>query len=192
MHPQLPLQLARSKRSHSLIIRSFYIAIGTLFVSFGLWAQNTGTTNISVTVSPEASIVINTSTTSLAAATTFANYTGSTAFTYKVRTSAASGSGNIQLEVSSDFTPGNGPSVASPPSAGDRLSYVCTVAAPATACSGSQNASTITQTPVASFGAGVASAASGNSGTVSWSLTNDPVYKPNSYAAVVTFTISAT
>lgn len=186
--PQVLCKLV-GRRTRRVGIHQIVIA---LFGSSLLMAQNTGTTNVNVTVSPEASIVINTATTNLAAASTFANYTGSTSFTYKVRTTASTGSGNIQLEVASDFSPANGPSVANPPSASDRLSYVCTVASPGTGCSGTQNASTTMQTSVASFGAGAYSAAAGNSGSIAWTLTNDPLYKPNTYTAVVTFTISAT
>jgi hypothetical protein len=76
------------------------------------------------------------------------------------------------------------------PNAGDSLTYTCTVAAPGTACSGSQTASTTASTPVASFGADAH--ATGNAGSVAWSLTNDPLYPTGSYSATVTFTISAT
>jgi hypothetical protein len=44
---------------------------------------------------------------------------------------------------------------------------------------------------VGTFGANVSSAKTGNSGSVSWALTNDPAYKAGSYTAVVTFTIHA-
>ena len=94
--------------------------------------------------------------------------------------------------MTTDFSPAGGPSVASPPTAGDTLTYTCTVSAPGSACSGSQTASTTVATPVATFGADAHSAAAGNSASVDWTLTNDPVYKAGTYSATVTFTISAT
>jgi hypothetical protein len=45
---------------------------------------------------------------------------------------------------------------------------------------------------VATFGAGASSAVAGNSGSVAWTLTNDPLYHTGAYSATVTFTISAT
>lgn len=147
---------------------------------------------MNVTILPEASIVVNTASTSLTAATPFANYIGTTSFTYKIRTTAVSGNGNIQLQVTTDFSPANGPSVASPPTAADKLNYTCTVSTPGTACSGTLASSTTAQTSVSTFGADAHSVAAGNSGSVAWSLTNDPAYKAGSYTAVVTFTISAT
>jgi hypothetical protein len=159
----------------------------------GLQAQSfgpTGTTTISVTVGAEASIAVTTSTTTLTGAA-FADYTGTTNLLYKIRTSA-SGSGAITAQVTTDFSPANGPSVATPPTAGDALTYTCTVAAPGTACSGTQTASTTAATPVASFGADNRSANSGNAAALAWTLTNDSTYKAGTYSATVTFTISAT
>ncbi len=170
-------------------------AIALLALTAGpAWSQfaATGTTSVSVTVAAEAAIRIDTSTTTLTQGAVFANFTGTTNFTYKVRTTAATGAATIQLQVTSDFAPGGGPSVASPPSAGDALTYTCTVSAPATACSGAQTSSTASVTGVATFGAGATSAVSGNSGSVAWTLTNDPRYATGAYAATVTFTISAT
>ena len=153
----------------------------------------TGTTTLQLTVGPEAAIQINTANTPLSTSTTtFANpFIGTTNFTYKIRTTKVGGTGNVTAQVTSDFTAAtNGPSVASPPTAGDALTYTCTVANPATACSGTQTASTSASTAVASFGADAH--ATGNAGSVAWSLTNDPVYPTGSYSATVTFTISAT
>jgi hypothetical protein len=154
---------------------------------------SSGTTTVMVTVGPEASLSIGTTTTTLSAAgTAFNNYTGTTNLTYKIRTTQTTGMGNIQLEVTSDFAPSGGPSVASPPTAGDALSYTCTAAAPGTACSGSLTSSTTATTSVATFGSGASSAPAGNAASVSWTLTNDPKYQTGAYSATVTFTISAT
>lgn len=154
---------------------------------------SSGTTTMSVTVQPEAAIRIDTSVTTLTSTgTAFSNYTGTTSFTYKIRTLASGGSGAIQLQVTADFSPANGPSVASPPTAGDQLTYVCTVSAPGTACTGTQVASTTAATAVATFGAAASSTSNGNSGSLSWTLTNDPAYHTGSYTATTTLTISAT
>lgn len=152
----------------------------------------TGTTTISVSVGSEASLRVDTATTTLTTGGTFADYTGTTNLTYKIRTAQSGGSGTITARVTTDFSPAGGPSVASPPTAGDLLQYTCTISAPGTACAGSQTSSTAADTSVATFGADATSAAAGNAGSVAWTLTNDPVYKTGTYTAVVTFTIAAT
>ena len=170
-------------------------AVGALIQPSAL-AQSfgpSGTTTLSIVVGPEAAIRIDTSSSALAAAGNAfnSNFTGSTSFTYKIRTSKTGGTGTIGVQVTSDFSPSAGPSVASPPSAGDTLSYTCTVTAPGGACTGTQTASTTATTPVATFGSDAHSANNGNSGSLSWSLTNDPKYGTGAYTATVTFTISA-
>jgi hypothetical protein len=164
------------------------IASPALFAQFAA----TGTTTVSVTVSAEASLEVTTATTTLTAIGTIFNaYTGTTNLLYKIRTSQSTGTGTLTLKVTSDFSPTSGPSVGTPPSAGDALTYTCTVAAPGTGCSGSLTASTSSSTSVATFGAGASSGASGNAVSTTWSLTNDPTYKSGSYSATVTYTISA-
>lgn len=176
-------------------MRKVHFIILALTFNVSVYAQfgNTGNTTLSVTIPAEAGIRIDTATTMLTAAGAgFGNYTGTTQFTYKIRTTQATGNGTIQVQVTSDFSPANGPSVASPPSPGDALTYTCTVANPGTACAGTQTASTSTGTGVATFTAGASSASTGNSGSLAWTLTNDPAYRTGSYTATVTFTISAT
>jgi hypothetical protein len=155
-------------------------------------AQTTGTSNISVTVSAEASLTINTSTTTLTSSGVFSPFVGSTNYTYLIRTSQSTGSGTIQLQVTADFSPSGGPSVSSPLNAADKLTYTCTAASPATPCSGTVTATTTAQTSVATFGPDAHSASGGSTGVVSWSLVNDPAYKSGGFTAVATFTISAT
>jgi hypothetical protein len=184
--------LMKSNTRNSLLQISTLVAV---LLPFPLCAQfaGSGTTTVSVSVGPEASIQVDTATTTLTApGTVFNNYTGTTALTYKIRTTQSTGTGNIQLEVTADFAPAGGPSVASPPTAGDTLTYTCTASAPATACSGSQTSSTTAATSVATFGAGASSAVAGNSASTSWILVNDPKYHTGSYSATVTYTISAT
>jgi hypothetical protein len=176
--------------------RNYLLALAAALLvapaTYGQFAA-TWTTNLSVTVSAEAALQVTTSTTTLTAIGTIFNpYTGTTNLTYKIRTTQATGTGSVTLKVTSDFSPANGPSVATPPTAGDALTYTCTGAAPATACSGSQTASTTASTSVSTFGAGASSANAGNSASTVWSLTNDPLYHTGAYSATVTYTISAT
>jgi hypothetical protein len=177
------------KRNYILALA---VALFTVPATYAQFAA-TGTTTLSVTVSAEAALQVTTSTTTLTATGTIFNpYTGTTNLTYKIRTTQSTGTGTVTLKVTSDFSPANGPSVTTPPSAGDALTYTCTVSAPGTACSGSITASTSASTSVATFGAGASSANAGNSASTAWSLTNDPTYKTGSYSATVTYTISAT
>jgi hypothetical protein len=167
-----------------------------LAASFSFAQTNaTGTSTLSVTVGNEAAIKVD-PTPAFGSVGIFGDYTATTPFTYWIRTTL---SGKITVQITSDFStggPGGGPSVASPPTAGDALTYSSTVAPPVT---GSANgvagltASTTAETTVATFGATTQSAKDGNSGSVAWTLTNDPSYKAGTYSsAVATFTISAT
>jgi len=156
--------------------------------------SSTGTTTVTVTVGAEAALNITNSSTPLTSTgTNFSNFTGSTGLTYFVRTTQSGGSGSITLKVTTDFSPANGPSVTTPPSAGDKLAYTCTLTGAGTACSGSQTSSTTTSTSVATFGADAHTVTfpGGDTATTAWTLTNDPKYKTGSYSATVTFTISA-
>jgi hypothetical protein len=160
------------------------------------YAQGLGTTTVtnqvSVTVGAEAALTIGGAATTLTSTgTNFSDYTGTTPFTYFIRTSNTTGSGFIKIQVTTDFAPTGGPSVGTPPTAGDTLSYTCTVSAPGTACSGSQVSSTTSQTSVATFGTNAHSAKAGNGASVAWTLSNDPLYVTGTYTAVVTYTISA-
>ncbi|MBZ5728205.1 MAG: hypothetical protein LAP87_24865 [Acidobacteriia bacterium] len=168
--------------------------LGALLMAGMLNAQGaTGTTTVSVAIAAEASLNITTGSTALTTSgTTFSNpFTGSTSLTYKIRTTKVGGSGTITLKVTSDFSPANGPSVATPPTGGDALTYTCTLAAPGTACTGSLTSSTTASTSVGTFGTDAKSTSGGNTGTINWSLTNDPLYSTGSYSATVTFTIAA-
>lgn len=154
----------------------------------------TGTTTMSVTVGAEASLRIDTATTTLTTSGALFNndFTGTTSLTYKVRTTKVGGSGNIQLKITTDFSPAGGPSVTTPPTAGDTLAYTCTVSGVGSACSGSQTSSTAAYTSVATFGTDNKSTKAGDSGSVAWDLSNDPLYSTGSYTGTVTFAISAT
>lgn len=167
----------------SLVVAACFITAPAAKAQFAA----TGTTTLSLTIGPEASIRVDTTTTSLTSPGIFSNFSGTTSFTYKIRTTTAGGTGAITSQVTSDFT-GSGPSVAS-----SHLTYTCTVASPGTACSGTQTASTTLQKSVATFAADAHSLDAGTgSNSVSWLLTNSPSYQTGSYTATVTFTISAT
>ncbi len=164
--------------------------------AFGQFAA-TGTTTLSVAVAAESAISVTSGTTTLSEASgggIFGSaFTGTTNFLYKVRSTKVGGGGSITVKITTDFAAG-GPSVASPP-AGDAMTYSCTAASSATACSGPITASTASATSVATFATDAHSTAgtgSSDAGTVVWTLPNDPVYKTGTYTAVATFTISAT
>ncbi|MBI3210931.1 MAG: hypothetical protein HYZ37_18765 [Candidatus Solibacter usitatus] len=177
----------------NILFKTTVAALVAVPLTFAQTYNTTGTTTVSVTVGAEAALYIDTSTTSMTtSATTFANYTGTTNLHYKIRTTTSGGTGTITARVTSDFSPANGPSVASPPTAGDTLAYTCTVSSPGTGCSGSQTSSTSSDTSIATFGADAHSAAAGNTGALAWTLTNDPQYKTGTYTATVTFTVSST
>jgi hypothetical protein len=172
----------------------FTAACGLLAFTGLAFAQATGTTSLSVVVGAEASLTVTTGTTSLTTASTaFGNpYTGTTSLTYMIRTKQTGGNGTVTAKITTDFAGvGAGPSVATPPSVGDALTYTCTVSSPGTACSGTLTASTTAATSVATFGAGANSTKAGNAASVAWSLTDDPAYATGTFAATTTFTISA-
>jgi hypothetical protein len=171
------------------------LTLGLLLTAPRAQAQTgapTGTTTVSVTIGPQAGLTITNSSTPLTASgSNFNLFTGSTALTYFVRTTTTGGGGSITLKVTSDFSPTGGPSVASPLTPGDALTYTCTVASPGTACTGTQTASTSSQTNLAAFGTNVHTGTGGSTASVGWSLANDPNYKTGTYNSTVTFTISA-
>jgi hypothetical protein len=181
------------RKTQSLCILAGAVA---LLMPVRLLAQfsPSGSTSVSVTVGPEAAIRIDSATSALTTSGVVfgSDFTGNTAFTYKIRTRQGDGSGTVQLQVMSDFSPAGGPSVASPIDPEDSLSYTCNVSQPASGCSGKQTASTTIATPVAAFGANAKSTKAGNAGSVAWTLANDPQYATGTFTALVTLTISTT
>lgn len=162
-------------------------------------AQST-TQTLQATISPRGDLFIITPSVALTKAGTIFNNYVSTAVSiqYRARTTQTSGSGTITLKVTSDFSPINGPSVGTPPSAGDALKYTCSGATLGTNCSGSVTASTAAATSVLTIpassctgGGAPCSTADPNTINVIFTLTNDPKYKTGNYTATVTWTISA-
>jgi hypothetical protein len=177
-------------------MKKMFMMAGLVLLFTAMTMAQSGTTsptnNVNLTVNAEAGLTIGGDANLTSTGTNFSNYTGTTNFTYFIRTGQSAGTGSIQLKVTTDFSGTGGPSVATPPTAGDALTYLNTVSAPGTAAGGSLTASTASSTGVATFGADAHSTKAGNSGSTAWTLTNDPLYKTGSYTAVVTYTISAT
>src|SRR5437660_9531792 len=85
--------------------------------AFGQFAAS-GTTTLSCTVATEASISITTTTTTLSSTPgLFVDYTGTTAFTYKIRTTEATGTGAVNVKITSNITRLNASHVATPSAA---------------------------------------------------------------------------
>ena len=109
--------------------RSPLLAVAVLLTAGLAHAQlgtGTGTTAVNVTVGPEAALTAVTASTNLTSAgTNFTNYTGGpTNLTYFVLDDPQSGgSGTITLKSDHRLSPANGPSVGTPPTAGDALTF---------------------------------------------------------------------
>ena len=158
------------------------IATTALAISPAALAQNTSALNM--IVGPEATFASAFSATAMTAADSrFGGFGGTTAFTYKIRTSQSGGTGSITVQVSPFDTGG--------PSVGD-LAYTCTAPSSGTPCSSSMAASTSVATTVVSFGADAHSADAGDAGSAIWALVDRTGVKTGSYSSTATFTISAT
>jgi hypothetical protein len=172
------------------------LATSLAYAQLGTTAP-TGT--VKVIVNAEAALTIQTTALTLTqTGSNFSDYTGTTPFTYFVRTTQSGGTGTITLEVTTDFSAGGGnsPSVASPPTSSDHLYFTCNVPNPqsgtSTACTGEGNyASTTASTNVTTFSADARSPKAGVASSVIWGLSNDPLYQTGSYTATITYTISA-
>jgi len=165
-------------------------------VAHGQLGTTAPTATVAVNVNAEAALTIQTTALTLSqSGTNFTDYSGTTNFTYFIRTTKSGGTGSIVLQVTSDFSPAGGPSVGTPPTASDHLYYSCTVPNPsngtATPCTGPVNSSTGSQTNVAGFNADSRSPKAGVASSVTWGLSNDPLYQTGSYTATITYTISA-
>jgi hypothetical protein len=156
-------------------------------------STGTGTQGLSATIYPVGSIIAPASAALTTSTTTFRPFTGVLAVRYRARTTPVGG-GSITLNVSGDFTPSGGPSVAA-----GALTYTCGAATLGIPCSGSQTVSTTVQTPVLTLpasactgGGGACSGQDPNSVHLRFTLADDPGYATGSYSASITFTISAT
>ena len=156
-----------------------FAAAGLAFVPAAFGEEST----LGVTVGPEASFTAVDASPSLSqTGTNFASFTGTTNFTYRIRTTTTGGTGSITVALTAFEV--NGPALAD-------LSFSCTDAATL----GSPCTSTVATTSaqnVISFGADKHSADVGNAGTTAWTLVDRPTTKTGNYTSVATFTISAT
>lgn len=152
--------------------------------------SNTGNTILQVGVTAEAAIVVNTATTQLTTTgTVFNDYTGTTSFTYRVRTTRVGGSGTVTASIASDFAGaagGSGPSIAN-----NDLSYLSSTAGVGTGQTSAVTAQVGTATNILTFGANARSTRAGDNGQVNWTLVNDPQYETDTYTTTVVLTISA-
>jgi hypothetical protein len=147
------------------------------------------TANLTVTVAAEASLTVGNAT--LTTPGNFAPYTGTTNFTAFFR-NTATGTGTLTMKVTTDFSTGSGPSVATSGTSGDTLTYNPSITGNGTTpAANGQVASTTASTSIATFSAGSKSAKVGDAGTLAWTMPDDPQYAPGAYTATVTYTISA-
>lgn len=162
------------------------MTIAALTVAPAVFAQSTdsGSTQLQVTFGPEAQFTAVLATTNLTKSETkFGNFSGTTTFTYKIRTTQTSGTGSITVQVTTFGTGG--------PAVGD-LSYTCTSPSSGTPCNGSTTASSSAGTTVVTFGPDAHSADGGDSGSTVWSLVDRTTIQTGAYSSTATYTISAT
>jgi hypothetical protein len=140
-------------------------------------------TTMNMTVGPEATFTsVDASTTIQKSDTIFGSFTGTTNFTYKIRTTQTSGSGSITVQIVAFQT--NGPATSD-------VSYTCTAPTSGTPCASSTGASTSAATSVVVFGADVHSGQSGDSGTAVWTIVDKTATKTGTYSSLATYTIAA-
>jgi hypothetical protein len=160
-----------------------------LFTGTASAASASGTTNVQITVAADASITVP-ATCTLTTAGAFANYSGSCASTYSVRTAKAGGTGQIQLAASSDWVANSGGT--GPTLAGDNLSFTISGnSGPGTENSTSTRiAATATNYNVIT--AMGANAHGNNAGFSSnFTLVNNPAWETDTYHVPVVYTLSA-
>ena len=197
--------LLKTLRRSTKCLAAWMAVVALLMLPVYAQAQTT-TANISLTTLAAGKISVAPATISLtnSSGTAFGNYTTATptsvVVSYWIRTRSA-GTGTVTVYASADFTPAGGPSIASPPTAGDALTYTCTGATLGTGCSSALTVTTVSgsATNVVSIGAlactgggGSCSTAIPNTVNLGFALTNDYKYKTGTYTATLRFTISET
>jgi hypothetical protein len=168
-------------------------AVMLLAPAFLLSATSTTTQTLSAQINAIGKLSVPASLALTTAGTTFVAYSGNLSVSYRARTTAGTGSGSLTLRATADFSPAGGPSIAT-----GQFTYTCSAATLGAACSGTQTASTASQTSVVTMGAGHCTGGGGscsvaNPNTVqsTFTLSNNPAYKTGTYSATLTFTISA-
>jgi hypothetical protein len=185
-----------SVREQMITIHALSWRLAIVLVSVPVFltaATGTATQTLSATISAYGELSVPSTASVTNSGTTFVAYTGSTTVSYKIRTTALTGSGSLTVQATTDFSPTGGPSIA-----GGALTYTCGTATLGTPCSGTQTLSTTSQTQVLTAGAGVCTGGGGscsatNPNTVqtSFILANNPAFSTGTYSATLTFTISA-
>ncbi len=182
------------KRMITIHALSWRLAIVSICVpAFLAAATGTTTQTLSAQINAIGKLSVPSSVSVTNSGTTFVAYTGQTTVSYRIRTTASTGSGSLTVEAATDFSPAGGPSIA-----GGALTYTCGSATLGVSCSGTQTLSTTSQTTVVTAGAGVCTGGGGscsatNPNTVqaSFILANNPTFSTGTYSATLTFTISA-
>jgi hypothetical protein len=166
----------------TLALAAGLLASSSLFAQF----NPTGTTTLSVNVIAESAIRIDTVGNTVltnGASTSFGGaFVGTTNFTFKLRTLKALGTGTITVQAGGPLTSGLDTIAA------NLVTYTST-AGVGTPQSGTL--STGPATNLTTFGANIHSATAGTTGSVTWTLPDDPAYVTGTYTSTVTFTISA-
>jgi ABC-type Na+ efflux pump permease subunit len=169
-----------------------FAAMGLLTPAASYAATTIVTETLSAQVRPIGKVSVPANLTLNAAGTTFQNYSGTLTVSFRVRTTPA-GNGSITLKATGDFSPAGGPTIAS-----GGLTYTCGAATLGSVCSGTQTASTASQTSVATLpasactgGGGSCSGSDPNTVQVNLTLVNSPTFKTGTYSASLTFSISS-
>ena len=127
-------------------IKTGLATLGLFMAPVVFAATDTATTTLGVTVSPEASITVTASPTLAKGGTKFESYTGTTTYTYKVRTTQTTGAGSVTAQVTTAFAAASGITTAD-------LSHVASTAGVGTANTTSTTASASVATNLLTFGA---------------------------------------
>lgn len=175
-------------------MKRVFVVICVLMLSSAIaFSQiDTKPSNVTVTVSNEASILTASAATLSKADTLFGSFTGSSTITYKIRTTEVGGGGTLKVSVA-QFAPTTGPTLG----ATSDLSYSAPLltsggSGVATAGAAQANVNAATNYTVVSFGTDFHSADAGDQAQIDWTLLDRPTYKTGNYTAVATWTISAT
>jgi hypothetical protein len=175
---------------HNTVKALLIVAVVVLIATTASAQSNTGNTTLRAVVAAEAAIVVNTPTTQLTTSgTVFNDYAGATSFTYKVRTTKGTGSGAVTASIATDFAgaAGNtGPKVAN-----SDLTYTSGTTGVGGGHGTAVTALVGTATNVLTFSPNDRSSKPGDTGSVSWTLVNSPVYETDTYTTTVVLTISA-
>ncbi len=148
--------------------------LGGLFLFLPGFAAASGdqaSARLQLRIGPECSVAVVNSTVSDMGQGIF---TGATAFVYKIRTSAAGGSGAMEFQLLDETElEGTGGAARSMPAA-PSLDYAVRLSGPAAAAPSQAGVSPLSAVTVATFGPNARSFREGAAGVLTWTLTNAP------------------